>query len=281
MTGPDGHLDDVLSAYLDDEVTATERVAVEAHLSACAECRSDLEAEREVRALLRDLAPVDPPLGFYERILRDGPASSEKPVRKRRIRFGLANIAATAAAWMLILGLANLNHGGGSVDPSTAGYVSAHASILPGLGGRSAPSDSSQAEAKAKADYDVPDRLAGTYQLTEVIDDGGTPHLVYSDGQRTVSMFLRVGRLDTDALPSDTHTVEVNGAQAWEVPTSSGPVVFMQRPGVVVIIVGSPPDQAASDVAGTDGLHADQSESLLDHLTDAGQGLLQTFGLHG
>jgi hypothetical protein len=274
------HLDDVLSAYLDDELTVAERVEVEAHLAACAECRADLEAEREIRLLLRELPSVDPPFGFYERILRDGPGSSEAPVRKRRIKFGLANIAATAAAWLLILGVANLNGGHGSVDPTTAGYVSAHASLLPGLGG-STPSESPEARAKAKATYDIPDRLAGTYEFVGVRDDGGIPQLVYSDGERTVSMFLRPGQLNEDALPSDARTVAVNGSPAWEVPTDDGAVVFMQRPGVVVIIVGPDPDAAASDVARSDGPRADESESVLDHLTDAGEGLLETFGLRG
>ena len=280
MIEPGEHLDDVLSAYLDDEVSPAERVEVEAHLATCAECRADLDAEREIRQVLRDLPAVDPPFGFYERILRDGPASGQAPVRKRRIRFGLANIAATAAAWLLILAVANLNNRDGSVDPTTAGYLSAHASLVPGLGTPSA-SESPEAKAKAKAAYDVPDRLAGTYELTEVIDEGSSPQLVYSDGQRTVSMFLRPGRLNTDALPSDAQRVQVNGSLAWEVPTSSGAVVFLQRPGVVVIIVGAQPDEAASDVAQSDGLHADDSESLLDHVSDAGEGLLETFGLRG
>ncbi len=281
MTERSDHLDAVVSAYLDDELTSTERLAVEAHLADCAECRSDLDAEREVRLLLRNLPAVEPPFGFYERTLRDGPASGETPVRKRRIRFGLANIAATAAAWLLILGVANLNGGGGSVDPTTSGYVSAHASLVPGLGRASDASESPAAKAKAKADYDVPDRLAGTYELTEVRDDGGYPQLVYSDGQRSVSMFLRAGTLNQDALPTDATMVRVNGLLAWEVPTSSGAVVFLQRPGVVVIIVGAQPDQVASDVAGTDGPHANENESVLDHLTNAGAGLLETFGLHG
>jgi hypothetical protein len=181
---------------------------------------------------------------------------------------------------LLILAVANLNNSDGSVDPTTAGYLSAHSSLVPGLGTLSA-SESPEAKAKAKAAYDVPDRLAGTYELTEVIDEGGSPQLVYSDGQRTVSMFLRPGRLNTDALPSDAQRVQVNGALAWAVPTSSGAVVFLQRPGVVVIIVGAQPDEAASDVAQSDGLHADDRESLLDHISDAGEGLLETFGLSG
>ena len=94
-------------------------------------------------------------------------------------------------------------------------------------------------------------------------------------------MFLRAGRLNQDALPSDARPVAVNGALAWEVPTSQGAVVFLQRPGVVVILVGADPDRAASDVAGADGPRPDEHESMLDHVTDAGTGLLETFGFQG
>ncbi len=270
----DGHLDEVLSAYLDDEVTPDERAEVEAHVATCAECRSDLEAEREVRQMVRDLSAVDAPFGFYQRVLRDGPASEESPVKRRRIKFGLANIAATAAAWLLILGIANLNNRG-SVDPAPAGYVAAHASVLGGLGGFG----SQESQEKAKS-YEVPDRLAGTYQLAEITEINGLRQFVYSDGQHTVSMFLQRGELDESALPSDAEQVQVNGEPAWRVPSSIGDVIFVQQPGVVVVIVGPQPDQAASDVAGSNGPRAG-SESVLDHINDAGTGLLDTFGLRG
>jgi anti-sigma factor RsiW len=62
------HLDEVLSAYLDGELSRDDRLDVDAHLQVCPECRSDLEAERDVRQLLRELPPVDPHFGFYERL---------------------------------------------------------------------------------------------------------------------------------------------------------------------------------------------------------------------
>jgi anti-sigma factor RsiW len=273
---PAEHLDELMSAYLDGELSPGERTAVEAHLAACAQCRADLDAERDVRQRVRHLPVVDPPFGFYERILREGPAPGQTPVKRRRIKFGLANIVATAAAWLLILGVANFRNSGGSVDPAPAGYVSAHASLLPNLGS----SETTASKEKAKS-YDVPDRLAGTYELTGYRDEGGTPQLIYSDGRRTVSMFLRPGRLNVDALPDNARRMQVNGSPAWEVPSSKGEVLFMQRPGVVVVIVGPSSDRAASDVADSDGPKADESDSVFDHLRDAGEGLLETFGLRG
>ena len=87
----------MLSAYLDGELTpdrAGRRGSAPGRLR---RVPSDLEAEAEVRRLVRDLPAVDPPFGFYERILRDGPGAGARPRRKRRLRFGLANIAGAVA----------------------------------------------------------------------------------------------------------------------------------------------------------------------------------------
>jgi hypothetical protein len=269
---PPGHLDELLTAYLDGEVDPDERAEVEAHLATCAFCRAELEEERAVRGAVRDLPPVDAPFGLYERLLRDGPEPEAKP-RKRRIKFGLANLVATAAAWVLVLGIANFRSNG-SVDPAPAGYVAAHASVLPDFPHSSASKQ--QAEA-----YDPPDVLAGTYELAGVSYVNGIPQLVYTDGQRTLSMFVQPGHLNEAALPSDAQPVQVNGAAAWQVPTDQGEVVFLQRPGVVVVIVGPATDEAASDVATSSGPKADQSESVMDHVRGAAEGLLETFGFQG
>jgi anti-sigma factor RsiW len=269
---PPEHPEELLSAYLDGEVTAAERAYVEEHLTTCARCRAEFDHERDVRAAVRSLPPVDPPFGFFERILRDGPADPAQP-KKRRFKFWMANLVATAAAWILVLGVANLNSHGGSVNPSANDYVAAHASVLPGFGTAS----SGRHDA---ARYDVPDRLAGTYDLVGEVDSRGYPQLIYSDGQRTLSVFVRSGRLDQNALPEDAKPVLVNGSKAWSVPSDGTEVIFMQRPGVVVVIVGPGQDAAASDMAST-APRADGDDSILDHLRGAGEGLLETFGFQG
>lgn len=270
---PPEHPGELLSAYLDDEVTTVERAQVETHLASCASCRADLDEESEIRSAVRGLPVVDPPFGFYERILRDGPSDPAQP-QKRRFRFGLANLVATAAAWLLVLVVANFNSGGGSVNPSPQGYVAAHASLLPGLGGSPPSKDKAQR-------YDVPDRLAGTYELVGEQDSRYGPQLVYTDGQKYLSVFVQPGHLNESALPRDATPVEVSGSPAWSVPSSDGSeTIFLERPGVVVIIVGPAPDEAASDMA-TAGPRADGDDSLVDRLRGAAEGLLQTFGFQG
>lgn len=57
---------ETISAFIDDELPATEREAVETHLGECPECRHELEALRGVVGRLRDLdrVAVPPTLDF-------------------------------------------------------------------------------------------------------------------------------------------------------------------------------------------------------------------------
>jgi anti-sigma factor RsiW len=60
------HLDpDLLSAYLDDEVTPDERARVSEHLTGCEACRSELEGLRFTVSLLQRLPVESPPRTFY------------------------------------------------------------------------------------------------------------------------------------------------------------------------------------------------------------------------
>ena len=282
-------LTSVLSAYLDGELAPGELASVQAHLDDCAGCRAEFEAEREVRDIVRGLPPVDPPFGFYERLLRSGlddtgtaaaPFATAAGKPKRRFKFGLANLVATAAVWLLILGLANVNSGHGAVSPSVNNYVTAHASLVPGFG-RDGGGVSADAAHEAQS-HNVPDRLAGTYELVGVQDEGGTPQLVYSNGDMTLSMFLRPGELDASDLPASAEQVLVNGAPAWSVPTAGGDVVFVQRPGIVVVIVGQVPTDATSQVATqrADAAGRDRRRSGIGSSRRGGR-CSQAFGLRG
>jgi len=60
---------ELLSALLDEALSASERQAIEAHLAACAECRRELEALRGTVTLLGRLPPVHAPAGFVDRVM--------------------------------------------------------------------------------------------------------------------------------------------------------------------------------------------------------------------
>ncbi|MEO6121595.1 MAG: zf-HC2 domain-containing protein [Acidimicrobiales bacterium] len=59
MNGP--HLGDALSALADGELAAAELAEAQLHLSACSGCTDELAATSWARALVRDLATLDPP----------------------------------------------------------------------------------------------------------------------------------------------------------------------------------------------------------------------------
>jgi anti-sigma factor RsiW len=98
---------EMLSAYLDDELAAPERAAVEARLEASADWRGELEAVRSARAAVRSLAALDAPPGFWDAVLAhvgsepDDRAETVAPPRAltaRRPRRRVAWLAAAAAA---------------------------------------------------------------------------------------------------------------------------------------------------------------------------------------
>ena len=88
------HLDDALSAYLDDELAPAARHDAEAHLARCADCRAELDevaaARRAIRVLPVHVAPR-PLLGSPTRV----------DARRGRAAWALA--AAVAAAVALVL----------------------------------------------------------------------------------------------------------------------------------------------------------------------------------
>jgi anti-sigma factor RsiW len=93
------HLDDVLSAYLDDELAPAARREADTHLTGCAECRAELDDIASARHAVRILPvrttsrPLVEP-GWEPRSVRSG---------RRRARAAWALAAAVAAAVALVL----------------------------------------------------------------------------------------------------------------------------------------------------------------------------------
>ena len=109
------HPGDLLSALLDGELTPGEETGVRAHLDTCAECQRELRRIREARTIVRDLPAVDPPFGFYERMVRP---------RHRWARAGVAALVAGAAASVGIMAVAAPREA--TVSPHVAQLVDAH-----------------------------------------------------------------------------------------------------------------------------------------------------------
>jgi anti-sigma factor RsiW len=93
-SGGHSHLDDALSAFLDDELAPAARHEAEAHLAGCAHCRAELEDVAAARRAIRVL-PVH---GAPRPIVVDAPRPE---ARRGRAAWALA--AAVAAAVALVL----------------------------------------------------------------------------------------------------------------------------------------------------------------------------------
>jgi anti-sigma factor RsiW len=88
------HLGELLSAYLDGEVTESERNLVTSHIPDCGTCQAELADLHLARSALRSLPVLDLPAG-----LLDGEAGVVIPL-VRRPRVWVAAAAATVAVFV-------------------------------------------------------------------------------------------------------------------------------------------------------------------------------------
>ena len=100
------HPGDLLSAYLDGEVSASERAGIDEHLAVCPPCRGELEDLAGARAAVRSLPMLEPPAGIL-------PEPAEPVVRRL---FGRRLAWAAAAVMAGVLGVGLLT-GGSSAPP--------------------------------------------------------------------------------------------------------------------------------------------------------------------
>ncbi|MDQ4132288.1 MAG: anti-sigma factor [Actinomycetota bacterium] len=117
------HLGDRLSGLLDGELPPDEEAEARHHLAACAACRAEMDEVGAARSWVRALPAVDPPFGFYERLLGTGSAQPG-PAPRRRVGRGLAALAATAAVGLAVVTVASPQNE--PVTPSVNQLVEAH-----------------------------------------------------------------------------------------------------------------------------------------------------------
>ena len=125
--GAGPHLGDTLSALLDGELPVHLADQARAHLAACPSCADELTEVSQARAWVRALPAVEPPFGFYERLLLDRrePATTAFGARSSlRRRAGLAALGAAAAA-VTVLGVGS--PAPRPVSPTVPQLVEAHA----------------------------------------------------------------------------------------------------------------------------------------------------------
>jgi anti-sigma factor RsiW len=126
---------DMLSAYLDGELTDAERAAVDAQLEASAEWRDELAEVRAARDALRGLPERDAPEGFWDavhaHVVADVDADDDAdevvvPITAARsTRRRWAWVAASAAAVAAVVAVIVVPHRS-EVSPNVAAVVAQH-----------------------------------------------------------------------------------------------------------------------------------------------------------
>lgn len=109
----DPRVGELLSAYLDGAVSDEERATAEAWLERSPLARAEYESLAAVKATLGGLGEVEPPFGFFDRMLRQGTPTPEVtsaavPGRRSRSRARwlapAGAVAAAAAAFVVVVG---------------------------------------------------------------------------------------------------------------------------------------------------------------------------------
>ena len=148
------HVDvDMLSAYLDNQVTPAERVRVEGHLANCVACRGELDGLRQTVALLQALPRVPVPRAFTLSEAQVGIRRSEPRPAWGSVLRGLG--AVTAIALVAVVAVSLLNRPSWQPAATVARTMPAAASVEPSVQ-PAAPAAEAPAEALAKAPVQAP-----------------------------------------------------------------------------------------------------------------------------
>jgi len=97
---------DRLSEYIDGELEPSERRALEAHLTGCAECRADVDALRAVVARARSLTDTPPTSNLWPDVATriGAPPAPRTTLTTRRFAFTLPQLVAASLALIVASG---------------------------------------------------------------------------------------------------------------------------------------------------------------------------------
>jgi hypothetical protein len=255
-------LHELLDAYLDGELDATELAAVERLLAQSAEARAELAAIDRVREILRGLGPVDPPFGAYERFGR-------RSARRHPVRAGvLAGLAVAATAAILFATFTPVVE---TLAPPLDRFVERHDAMAaePASGGF---------EPMALDETSRP-TLAGGFVPMAAYAGATADQFVYSNGTTTVSVFEQPGRVDWSRIPEGGSMMMMGDDKAWHRQDASSDVVVVERGDHVLTVVSDATGTGVIDVA--DEMPVMGHRSFTDRLRDGLRELARAFGYPG
>lgn len=212
--------EELLSAYLDGEVTADERTLLETELARSAELRVEFAELQATRTLVRSLPPVAPrsPLAL--------PQPEHGPGRGRRLAIAVVGVA---ALWLLILSI-GVGVGRLPVVPDVEQLSAQHASADPGQGFAVMDADSME-------DPAIMSDIGGGMTRESVFMRDDVVQVRYSDGEHDVSVFHQPGDVDWDNMPSMGKVDMMADGPMWSAQIDGRTIVVTERGDLVVTVV--------------------------------------------
>lgn len=157
------HPEELLAAYVDGELDAADRRAVQAHLRSCERCRGEVEMARVARDALTSLPEVPAPEGTAFRVLRE---ARRPPATGRVWRIATAvGVAASLAAGVLVLSQRVDLGGGGRGDMAADSGADAGGAARPAQGRSDEQQGAAEAGPEATAALGA-DRLGPVFRVT-------------------------------------------------------------------------------------------------------------------
>ena len=233
MTGPD----DLLSAFLDDELEPAERAEVEAYLARSPDARAQLDGLAEIRSALHDLPALDPPRPLATAPVRRAP-------RSRRV------VPALVAALVVLLGgLVLLGRDDESSTVTDTGQLLAlhqDAQRMMSDDAGDTPGDLVVVSDPGGVAH-MPDDLGDGMDRMGIYGTDGLVQLVYSDGIHVVSVFEQP---KAAAGPMDGEPMSVDGRDAMHKTMEGSEVLMLSEGDLVVTVVGEGGLDSLSAMAG-------------------------------
>jgi anti-sigma factor RsiW len=266
------HPDDELSGFVDGSLAPEEQAAVRAHVAGCASCQQQVEQLRAVRDIMRGLPLVEPPFGFFERTLRQGP--KPRSTAARRFRNGLIF---TIVALLAIIGVVLLvHHRPSEVTPDVSEVFHDYTSVVK-------PVAVEQVTPLPTPVGGLPASFQG-YQLVKLVEGDEGRYAVYSKGNDAIGVTWSEGELTSEApdVPAGEHAtlVEVAGNPGFEVTDGGVTLLVVERGSRVYTVVAAAPPAMVELMSG-ELPSPDGSTSITDHAAATGKALLETFGIGG
>lgn len=109
---------ELLSPYLDGELSLAEQEEVSAHLAVCPSCRAEFELLSDLASILKDLPELSPTPGFSARVLKN--VAALPPIKRQRLfpgflrgftRGSWTRVAALTAALVFTFGMSMMMYG--------------------------------------------------------------------------------------------------------------------------------------------------------------------------